>query len=263
MTVNTLPEPTAPEGPTKGYTIRSMSPSGKWAAGIATIAVPHGDHAHDERYLAVWHDDHWHTYATDSALRVDPKEVNDSAMIIGDITRDGVTSAARISRGEANELASPKLEGFPHSTANAVNNAGVVVGAATKVAGNYTFGGTAVAWFGDGVVDLNTLVELPQGVVLQSAADVNERGQIVGTASTPSGQVAFLLTPQDNDDPTDDLTSSPTDDPSSSPTDDPTSSPTDDPTSTPTGDSTQEPTDRPRPTTSASVQRPGLPETGR
>jgi uncharacterized protein (DUF2141 family) len=41
--------------------------------------------------------------------------------------------------------------------------------------------------------DLNTLVNLPSGTTLKQALDINDKGQIVGWADTPSGPRGFIL----------------------------------------------------------------------
>ena len=71
-----------------------------------------------------------------------------------------------------------------YSYAYEINESGQVVGNSNNIAFLYE----------DGVMyDLNTLVDLPSGWVLRSAEDINENGDIVGTASTPDGTKGFIL----------------------------------------------------------------------
>ncbi|MDR2565785.1 MAG: choice-of-anchor M domain-containing protein [Bifidobacteriaceae bacterium] len=92
-------------------------------------------------------------------------------------------------------LALPEVSDYTHAAAKAVSG-GVIVGYTSKFAGNTSFGGAATGWDATGAVDLNSRVAaLPEGVTLQSASDVNESGQIVGTAATADGARGFVLTP--------------------------------------------------------------------
>lgn len=60
----------------------------------------------------------------------------------------------------------------------AINNLGLVVGDSLNAEGLLT----AFIWKGDKLVDLNTLTALPAGWRLESAMDINDKGQILGTA---------------------------------------------------------------------------------
>jgi probable HAF family extracellular repeat protein len=81
--------------------------------------------------------------------------------------------------------------GDDFSIARAINNLNEVVGYSDRG------GFHAFLWtHADGMRDLNTLVDgLPNGWTLTKALDINDAGQIVGNASTPEGNRAFLLTP--------------------------------------------------------------------
>lgn len=69
-----------------------------------------------------------------------------------------------------------------------INSAGQVVGRTT--------GARAFLWQNGVTIDLNSLIPSNSGWLLQSAGAINERGQIVGSGVSPSGNVhAFLLTP--------------------------------------------------------------------
>ena len=72
----------------------------------------------------------------------------------------------------------------------AVNNAGVVVGAAQSST-------TLTAWSYDSVFgysNLNSVINAP-GWVLQSAGDINDAGQIIGAGLFNGQRNSFLLTP--------------------------------------------------------------------
>jgi probable HAF family extracellular repeat protein len=72
--------------------------------------------------------------------------------------------------------------GGGYSEAHAINEAGQVVGVSTVPAGG-EYDGRAFLWQRGTMRDLNTLVpELPDGVTLYSASDINDRGAISGFA---------------------------------------------------------------------------------
>lgn len=74
--------------------------------------------------------------------------------------------------------------------AYAVNNQNDVVGSATDP----VRGGQAFLWRGGGLLDLNKLVLVPDGI-LRSARAINNRGQIVGTGFVGTNQIMFFLDP--------------------------------------------------------------------
>lgn len=239
-----LPDPSNETGKAKEWRATTISDDGNVVAGVSTIAVPHDDHFHDEKFLTLWHDDHSHLYAqAPHGSYFEVKGVNNQGVIVGAVAQNDLTHAARWVRGEQQQLTDPQIADYANTTATAVNNAGTVVGYASKMAGHSGFGGSAVAWFGDTVVDLNTKVDLPEGVHLQSASDINSSGQIVGTAATPNGQAGYLLTPiSGKEDPQPTASPSPSD---AVPAPDP-SAPAPDPSAP--GPST-EPTTQPEPST--------------
>lgn len=71
------------------------------------------------------------------------------------------------------------------SAAHAINAAGDIVG---------TSNFRAVLWRNSGIIDLNTLAQAP-GWVLETAWDIDERGNIVGSGTYLGFPRAFLLTP--------------------------------------------------------------------
>jgi probable HAF family extracellular repeat protein len=85
--------------------------------------------------------------------------------------------------------------GGDSTTANAINNSGLIVGMAKTTDGAKH----AVLWQDGEIIDLNGLIS-GTDLVLEYAIDINEQGQIVGIARMPDGstlgrQVAFLLSP--------------------------------------------------------------------
>jgi hypothetical protein len=79
------------------------------------------------------------------------------------------------------------------NSANAVNDAGTIVGTAIKAGGSrYAF---FVPPFSDTAYDLNDWVGDRQGWNLETAADINEQGQIVGLAQRGTDTAGYVATP--------------------------------------------------------------------
>jgi len=83
--------------------------------------------------------------------------------------------------------------GGPNSDAAAINNSGIIVGD-SDIAGS---SGPSHAFVFDGAMhDLNDLLTSPIDVPLNLATAINNEGQILALAGTPSGgERGFLLTP--------------------------------------------------------------------
>src|SRR5262249_57766652 len=77
--------------------------------------------------------------------------------------------------------------------AQAINNAGVIVGDALTVSGNYH----AVVWEAGVMYDLNSLLPPGTGVELFWANDINDNGRIVGLGSFNGNWAPFLLSDDD------------------------------------------------------------------
>lgn len=123
--------------------------------------------------------------------------VADGGTAVGSATSGSTSVAVQWSAdGKPSTLQDPAITGFASTAANAVNDHGIAVGYASKYAGNYSFGGAAVGWDHGRPTQLSSLVQnLPAGVSLLSASDINDDGVIVGAASTPDGSRGFALTP--------------------------------------------------------------------
>jgi surface-anchored protein len=89
--------------------------------------------------------------------------------------------------------AHPTNPEYIHSEAKDVNNAGAIVGYASKFSGNASFGGAAMLWRNGQAIDLNTLVPPGSGWVLQTAEGINDRGDIVGSGTFQGQTRAYLL----------------------------------------------------------------------
>ncbi len=198
-TVTVLP---TPAGHVAGSALSATSIADDGAiGGRTTIAVPHGDHAHNELRGVLWRD---------GATTVLDVPEGASSPQVTEVTGGGATYGyATIATKETAvmweedgtpvPLATPTIGTYTHARANAATDDEVVVGYASQFAGNTSFGAAAIAWDAHGPVDLASRVPgLPEGVALQSATDINALGQIVGTATTANGARGYLLTPVDH-----------------------------------------------------------------
>ncbi|WP_028066838.1 hypothetical protein [Solirubrobacter soli] len=106
---------------------------------------------------------------------------------------DGGHRAVLFAGGTATDLHFPAAGTAADVRANSINDAGTVVGT-----GDVSTGATAVRYMGGQVVDLNTLIPSGSGLTLRTATDVNDDGQIAGSAtpaSDPNAVVGYVLTP--------------------------------------------------------------------
>lgn len=128
-------------------------------------------------------------------------DINDAGQIVGSsdtelVATDGTSFPVRhaflYQRGTMKDLGTL---GGKFSTATAINNAGVVVGAAGLP--SPPFATAAFVYARGKMIDLNTRVRLPEGWRLGTAQDINDSGQILATASNPQGvDRTVLLTPR-------------------------------------------------------------------
>jgi probable HAF family extracellular repeat protein len=123
--------------------------------------------------------------------------INDAGVIAGSSDDSNFVSHAVIfQNNRVIDLGVPS--DFTSSSANALNNNGVVVGAAS--AGSYRGISHAFVAQNGSITDLNRLIPGNSGPwVLQTATGVNDAGEIVGTATFNGTEGrAFLLTHSDN-----------------------------------------------------------------
>jgi hypothetical protein len=171
-------------------------------AGSSTVTETHGDHGHSSTVATLWKQTGLVLLPSiDDDVYASAADVNNSDIAVGEYQRGGVSTAVKWVDDQLHILATPNTPDFPHSTARAINTNGDIVGYSSKYLSNSSFGGAAVLWHGDTALDLNEAADLPDGVRLVSASDVNDAGQIVGSATTPDGDRGFLLTPSQNPEP--------------------------------------------------------------
>ena len=122
-------------------------------------------------------------------------ELNDLDEVVGEVTTGGPSRAVVWRALVPEEL--PSLGGT-WSVARAINNSSWIVGLAQGVPSPVDVNVRAALWIDDLPLDLNALtVDLPAGIRLVTATDVNDAGMIVGEAySFADGKTqAFLLEP--------------------------------------------------------------------
>ena len=197
-TVTALPAPTLEGATVNNYSASSIA-DGDVVGGRTSLTVGSGS----TLYGVVWDDEGARLLTTPEAgTSPTVSNVTPDGLAVGSATIASKQTAVLWAEGGTPfPLQLPDVGGYTHTSAAAMAD-DVVVGYVAQFAGNYSFGGAATGWDATGAVDLNSRVsDLPEGVTLQAAADVNDSGQIVGTATTPDGARGFVLTPVEEAEP--------------------------------------------------------------
>ena len=157
-------------------------------------------------------------------------DMNDGGQVLVSKTYVGSYGYDTVTFGSfsISDAAYQPLQGVLWSDARAINNAGDVVGSrytigyglafytgiifsggvATDIGANFTpyglndsrqvvgtIGNRASIWSDGQATDLNSLVDLPEGVLMTDALAINNQGMIAGYANVNGTQRAFLFTP--------------------------------------------------------------------
>ncbi|SCY57163.1 PEP-CTERM protein-sorting domain-containing protein [Nitrosospira sp. Nl5] len=87
--------------------------------------------------------------------------------------------------------------GGDFSDASDINDAGQVVGRSTLTPGTIPSPGAYHVFItgpnGEGMMDLNSLIDLPEGVILTNAIDINNNGQVIATGIPEPETYALML----------------------------------------------------------------------
>jgi hypothetical protein len=200
-----LPVPAADAGQSVAATVATAVADSGTVVGWASVLHPadaETPDAHSVQTAAAWFGD------GSRQLLVSPgghesaavaTGVSERDTVVGYSTTDRIDTAVRWNRGNITPL--PPVEdpatpgtAWRHSRALAVQG-DVTVGYSSKLAGSYGTGGSATIWVDGAARDLNDLVDVPTGWILQAATDINRSGQISGVASVDGASKAFVLTP--------------------------------------------------------------------
>ena len=116
--------------------------------------------------------------------------INNQGQIVGFGFDSGQAAGFLYSNGMVVDLGT--LPGFTYSIMPlCINNNGQVVGEAGNGSGSHAF-----LYYDGTMQDLNSLIDPASGWMLQSAAGINDSGEIVGVGTDPVGNSeGFLLTP--------------------------------------------------------------------
>ncbi|KIO48155.1 HAF repeat-containing PEP-CTERM protein [Nitrosospira sp. NpAV] len=103
--------------------------------------------------------------------------VGGSSLSPGDVSHAFITGPDGAGMRELGTL------GGGYSSVDGINDAGQVVGAFSTSSGDHAF---ITGPDGVGMTDLNSLVDLPDGVILTRATDINNEGQVIAIAMASS-----------------------------------------------------------------------------
>lgn len=120
-------------------------------------------------------------------------DINDNGAVVGSATSDAgdcVGGCAFVYNSENGMQVLPKLTPL-RARANAINSVGDVVGNSYIARRE----GRAVVWINGSMNDLNNLIPIDSGWVLDNAVDINDGGQIIGTGTFNGTYQIFVLTP--------------------------------------------------------------------
>ena len=152
-------------------------------------------------------DETWHAFLWDHGMMTDlgtaggnvseALAINDVGLVVGrsDFSPDSIYHHAALWRnGAIMDLG--VVDPCQNSTATAVNSDGDVtggLGACTDDINDLNYFSAFLWKKGNSMVDLNTLVSPPSDLHIEFASGINDRGEIVGNAFLPTGELHVIL----------------------------------------------------------------------
>ena len=129
-----------------------------------------------------------------AGLNSEASGINSKGQVVGSVNMssgDVVEEAVLFSGGEAHLLGALPGSGISESSADSINDSGVIVGMNL----NSIYPKAIVDYSDTGLVDLNSLLVNGEGWTLRDADAINNEGQITGTGWYEGRNDAYLLTP--------------------------------------------------------------------
>jgi uncharacterized membrane protein len=188
--------------PTGTLTALPPLPGGKSSTAAAInesgLVVGHADAGDNTGFATAWRN------GVASNLGVLPDamfsgafDVNTNGAAVGFSSGIRGNRAVLFANGTVSDLNFPTFNLGRDVTAHAINDAGTIVGTGDLFTGTVVQS-RAVRYQWGQAVDLNTLIAPGSGFTLRTALDVNDAGQIVGTATPnahPDQKLSYILTP--------------------------------------------------------------------
>lgn len=118
-------------------------------------------------------------------------DINDSGLVVGQSNVTEGTTYAFITGPNGEGMIDLGTLGGTSSSASGINDAGQAVGWSNVASGSgHAF---IIGPDGTGMSDLNSLLDLPQGVILTSAIDINNNGQVIAAGVIPQPETYALM----------------------------------------------------------------------
>jgi hypothetical protein len=127
------------------------------------------------------------------SIETDLRDININRLAVGGIVINDVSGAAMVNLANAAPVPQAIPTPFPYAVATAVNSSNTIVGLCTPPDANQWC--AWVSYNGEPALNLNDLLAVPSEYTLIDAMDINEAGQIVGTADNGTDVYAYVASP--------------------------------------------------------------------